>query len=350
MRAIYVRVEMNRTYSTMDWIGSDLTKAGNHYHIVDTELVARLAHGLPTEFQVPETVKAEDQFLVQVRDILSDIATVILEKTQSNLGLAILTGSGLEELTDDQLSAMLYGLSLILGQPMVQNLAGERLVLIRDEHPTDSQNARGYVTKDKMLLHTDASDLVGFICHSQAASGGANLFASATAVHDILTDEAPEMLHQYYRLWNWNVSGLQISKTPPTVLSPIFSFYAGELSCRYGSSMLRKGASGVGERLTIEQVKALDLFEEMVQRSKIVLRYTLRRGESVWINNYRVLHGREAFEDDSSIAQMRRLLRVWTWLDNRPVLAPTFASFDHHIFGHDRTKRLNISVKRGLDT
>lgn len=334
----------------MGWIGSELAKTGEHYHSVDTKSMKRLAQELPAEFQVPDTAKAADEFRVQVTDLLSDIAAVISEKVQSHPGLVILVGGSLEKLTDGQLTALLYGLSLILGRPMAQNSAGECLVPIRDEHPADAENARGYITKDKMLLHTDASDLAGFICLSQAASGGANLFASAAAVHDVLTDEAPELLHEYYRLWDWNIRGLQIPGTPPIVSSPIFSFYAGELSCRYGSSMLRKGALGAGRHLTTEQVKALDLFEEVVQRPEIVLRYTLRRGESVWMNNYRVLHGREAFEDGSSTHQMRLLLRVWVWLDKHPTLAPTFASFDYNIFGHNQTKTPSVSAKADLST
>jgi hypothetical protein len=329
----------------MAWMGYDLAGTGDHYHIVDSKSLARLAQKLPAEFQIPDTAKAADEFRVQAKDLLDDIAAVILEKTQSHPGLAILVGEGLDELTDGQLTAMLYGLSLILGRPIAQNLAGERLVPIRDERPADTQNARGYITKDRMLLHTDASDLAGFVCLSQAASGGANLFASAAAVHDVLTNEAPELLHEYYRLWNWNVGGLQIPGSPLTVSSPIFSFYAGELSCRYGSSMLRKGASGAGGHLTAEQVRALDLFEEVVQRPEVVLRHALRRGESVWMNNYRVLHGRDAFEDGLSVNQVRLLLRVWVWLDSRPVLAPAFASFDYQIFGHDLTKAPSESAR-----
>jgi hypothetical protein len=341
---------MNRIGGTMAWKGSDLAKTGDHYLTVDTESVARLAQGLPTEFQLPGSAKAEDEFRAHAKGLLSDIAAAISEKTQFHLGLAIVVGKGLETLTDGQLRAFLYGLSLILGRPVTQNLSRERLVLVRDERPVDAQNARGYVTKDKMLLHTDASDLAGFICLNQAASGGANLFASAATVHDVLTDEAPELLHEYYRLWNWNVRGLQMPGISPTVPSPIFSFYAGELSCRYGSSMLRKGVSDEGGLLTVEQVKALNLFEEVAQRPELILRYTLRRGETVWMNNYRVLHGREAFENGSSTVQMRLLLRVWVWVDTPPVLAPAFASFDYHIIGHDRTTTPSVSTKADLDT
>jgi hypothetical protein len=326
-------------------MGSDLTKTGDHYHTVDTAAVARLSRELPTEFQIPDTTKATKAFRIQMSDLLSDIATIISEKTQSYPGLAILAGAGLEKLSDSQLTAMLYGLSLILGRPVAQNKAGEYTAWVRDERPADLQNARGHVTKDQMLLHTDAADLAGLVCLSQATSGGASLFASAATVHDVLTDESPELLHEYYRLWSWYVGVLQMPGAPPTVSSPIFSFYAGELSCRYGSYMLRKGASSAGGQLTVEQVKALDLFEEVTQRPELVLRHTLRRGESVWMNNYRILHGREAFEDGLSTDRMRRLRRVWIWLDNHTVLAPSFASYDYHILGHDLTKPQGTSAK-----
>lgn len=319
----------------MAWMGSHLAKTGDHYHTVAAASVARLARELPTEFQVPETPKAADLFRTQTRELLCDLAAAISEKTRCYPGLTILTSTGLEELTDGQLTAMLYGISLLLGRPVTQNSAGEHVAWVRDERPDDPLNARGYLTKDQMLLHTDATDLAGLVCLSQAASGGASLFASAAAVHDVITEEAPELLHEYYRLWSWYVGAMRMPGAPPTVSSPIFSFYAGELSCRYGSYMLRKGASSVGGQLTAEQVKALDLFEEVTQRPEFVIRHTLCRGESVWMNNYRVLHGREAFEDGAGTERMRRLRRVWVWLDDHAVLAPSFASYDYQILPHD---------------
>jgi Taurine catabolism dioxygenase TauD, TfdA family len=336
---------MNRIGSTRAWTATELARRGDHLHTLDAASVARLAQELPTEFQIPDTPEAADRFRVQTGDLLNDLAAVISGKTQSYPGLAILVGAGLENLSDDQLTAMLYGLSLILGRPVKQNHAGEYVVWVRDERPADPESVRGYLTKDRMLLHTDAADLAGLVCLGQAAFGGASLFASAAAVHDVLAEEAPEVLHEYYRLWDWYVGMQRMPGAPLVLSSPIFSFYAGELSCRYGSYILRKGASSAGGELTAGQLKALDLFEEVTQRPELVLRHTLRRGELVWMNNYRVLHGREDFKDEPGAGRARLLRRVWVWLEEHAVLAPSFGAYDYHLLGLDLAKLRGASAK-----
>jgi len=326
---------MNSICYTAGLIGSDPAITGDHLHTIDIDFAARLAKELPMEFEVPPTAKDADALRARMQTLLGDVAAIISEKLKSGVGLVILVGAGLAMLTDDQLTAMLYGLSLVLGRPMAQNLRGERLVSIRDERPENVENARGYTTNDRMLPHTDASDIAGFACLRQAAVGGANFFVSAAVVHDVLAREVPELIHEYYRLWSWNVQTLQMPGTPPALRSPIFSLYAGELSCRYGSYMLRSKTADEKSELTVEQVRALDLFEEVIQRPEVVLRYTLRRGESAWINNYRVLHGREAFKDGERIDSIRLMIRVWVWLNDRPVLAPAFASFNYNLLNQD---------------
>ena len=65
----------------------------------------------------------------------------------------------------------------------------------------------------------------------------------------------------------------------------------------------------------------------VARRPELTLRHRLRRGESVWIDNYRVLHAREAFEDQQDTGVARRLIRIWLWLHEGIPLPTGFAAF-----------------------
>ena len=310
---------------TSSWVGSELEASGGHLLTLDEHTVAELAAQLPGDLVVP----SESDVPPAVKDwsghLLGPVAQDLTRRVTNGPGLVILNGDGLAELSDHQLTALLYGLSVQMGHPMSQNPVGERIVSVRDELSGDP-DARGYRTNKGLLMHTDAADVAGLLCLSQGSSGGGNLFASAEAVHTAITLERPDLLHEYYRLWDWDLRRLERPGSKPTLNSQIFSYFAGSLSCRYASLLLRNGAARAGYELSLGQLAALDTFEDVAKRPELVLRHTLARGESMWINNYQVLHAREAFEDGAESGEVRHLLRTWIWLNEGPELSPAFAS------------------------
>ncbi|MEH0972293.1 TauD/TfdA family dioxygenase [Micromonospora sp. CPCC 205546] len=307
------------------WTGASLRADGSFLVTVSRDEVAHLAKELPQQFEAPRDEVGADRHRPDAAALLGALAARIERPVGHGCGMAVVTGAGLADLTDGQLRYLLYGLSLVLGRPMAQNPAGERVVSVLDEHPGDAQ-ARGYRTNKALLMHTDAADIAGLLCLQQGSSGGSNAFASAESVHDVLVNEVPELVHEYYRLWEWDVRGQQRPGTGPTLSSPVFSYYAGRLRCRYASVLLRQGAARAGGRLTAEQVAALDRFEEVARRPELQLTYRLSRGESMWLNNYTILHAREAFADEAVSGQVRHLLRTWIWQHDGPPLASCFAS------------------------
>ena len=66
----------------------------------------------------------------------------------------------------------------------------------------------------------------------------------------------------------------------------------------------------------------------------------LRPGDMQFINNYHVLHGRTAYEDDRAAGQIRHLKRLWletTVLTSRP---PQFANRSNHWLANRSISRL----------
>lgn len=245
-------------------------------------------------------------------------------------GLAILVGDGLSSFSDNALAGFHLAIAEGLGNLVGQNSSNETLVQVSAPLASGKIGVRGYQDNDGMLLHSDAADFSGLMCISQAGNGGTSLFASALDIHDILAQEAPDLLPFYYCDWFWNVGALGFPGVDYPIKLPIFSVWRGRLSCRYSSSLLRDGAAAAGETLTDVQVRALDLFEKVALQDGVVVKYRLTRGESVWMNNQIFLHGRDAFQDDTSC--MRRLIRAWSRSSSAHQRWPRIARFDDYLF------------------
>ena len=73
--------------------------------------------------------------------------------------------------------------------------------------------------------------------------------------------------------------------------------------------------------LSDEQVQALDLMEELVNKSDVAYRHRLGVGDMSFVNNYAVLHARGAYQDDDNAT--RHLIRLWVNSDDSVRLGPT---------------------------
>lgn len=309
------------------WRPEPLIDSGAHVVELDTDTLSVLAQALPEGLSRTTEPEAARRLLASTAPLLSRVARIVAARlAPTGPGLAVVDGEGLEHLTDGQLDSLTFGLSVLLGRPVPQNSERDLVVSVLDERPGAVESARGYRTNGRMLMHTDPTDLAGLLCVSQGAAGGEGTYASAGAVLEELYEEAPALADRYFRPWDWDLRGMQRAGVGPIVRSPVFGVAGGVLSCRYGSLLIREGMRGTG-RLDAESEAALDLFEEVSQRPRLALRLSLRRGQSVWLNNYRVLHGRESFEDDIITGQVRRLLRTWIWAHDKPLLPPAFSEF-----------------------
>jgi alpha-ketoglutarate-dependent taurine dioxygenase len=65
------------------------------------------------------------------------------------------------------------------------------------------------------------------------------------------------------------------------------------------------------DRLTDTQLEAMALLEEIANDPTVHLQMDFRPGDVQLLNNGRVLHAREAYEDDPDPARRRHLLRLW---------------------------------------
>jgi hypothetical protein len=322
--------------------------------------MVRLTHALTPgggrSINVDPLVRVPDEFVVQLgKEVLSsqgveevtviptfeisqtstlvDIVSGVRERLLFGPGYAVLFGDRMGKASDALLRAMHFLVCMGLGRPMWQTRARDMIVLVEDKCQQDPERARGFRSNTHMRMHTDGWDCAGLMCLSEPESGGANLFVSSQAVHDVIATEFPDFLRHLFELWDWDIRVYTDDSERRPIQAPIFSVFEGRLSCRYSSSMLRNGPSLLGRELTPNRSQALDIFEAVASRTCLTLRYLLRRGESVWMDNSRVLHGREAFRNSADGLACRRLLRLWAQIDGAPPKAPAFNAFDVLTFG-----------------
>ena len=59
----------------------------------------------------------------------------------------------------------------------------------------------------------------------------------------------------------------------------------------------------------MKKKKALNIFEKLSNRKENIFRYKLKSGDMLIYNNFKVLHGREKFNDLKK--EKRLILRAW---------------------------------------
>jgi len=295
------------------WTSVQLRSSGDHEVTVDPAMAAELRSCCPSNPDAEWTGAAVDWLTEEVRS-----------RTTAHPGVAIVRGASLADWSDSRLESLLLAVSRRLGRLMKQNPAGDEIVRVTDESPKDD-GARGYRTSEALPLHTDAADVAGLLCLQQAAKGGDTLLASAAKVHDRLVDEAPDLVHLLYRRWHWDRRGAEPVGEPPTLQGSIFSYYRGRLFCRLAPGLLRHGAGRVGRELSTEEREILDRFDEVAARPELMAVEQMGRGDSLWVDNYGVLHGRSRFFDGVD-GPNRCYLRSWIWLHEPVQLASIFES------------------------
>jgi hypothetical protein len=200
--------------------------------------------------------------------------------------------------------------SSLLGIPILQNLAGQRVDVVRNEN---TATVRGAKTDRELIFHTDfansAPDVFGLLTVHQAREGGDSLLSDGAAV---VTELRRRDLAAYEEL----CAPLRLDRTgdvapdqEQVVRTPVIRYDGERLSLCYNRARIHRGHRVAREPLTRDQTRALDVFDDLLAESAVRLR--LARGHAILIDNRRMLHSRTGFTDHDDPRLRRELLRVW---------------------------------------
>jgi hypothetical protein len=291
------------------------------------ELDAALRHALTKSDDVLELGK-DDFPLPTLATRLAAIERELID----GRGFVRLRGIDRAAYSQEEMELLYWGIGSHLGLPWAQNKHGHVLGDVTDQAKRpDDRTARGNELGGIALpFHCDGSDLVGLMCLENGRSGGLSAVANSVVIHNRLVRERPELAAALYEEFPYDFRGEQASGGKPYYMLPVFTEWNDRLFVRcippyIWASQLHPEAP----RLTEAQREALQAVVEMADDPDNHVLMELLPGDIQFINNYHVLHGRTAYEDDRDHGRVRHLKRLWletTVLTSRP---PYFANRSH---------------------
>jgi hypothetical protein len=179
-------------------------------------------------------------------------------------------------------------------------------------------------------FHCDGSDLVGLMCLSNGRSGGLSAVANSVTIHNQLVRDRPDLAAALYEPFPYDFRGEQAEGGKAFYELPVFTEWDGRLFVRCIPPYIWASQRHAdAPRLTDLQREALEAVEAMAADPANHVTMELRAGDIQLINNFHVLHGRTAYEDDRDHGQVRHLKRLWLETDVLASRPPYFANRNH---------------------
>jgi hypothetical protein len=205
------------------------------------------------------------------------------------------------------------GLGHLLGTPVSQDAHGSRLGHVRDERVVrDSPAIRLYRTNQRQDFHTDGADLVGLLCLHGAKSGGESRIASSYAVYNEMLRRRPDLVDVMYEPFYWDRNDEQGDGEPAFYPLAAFTDVDGTPRVFYIGWYIRDAQRHAdAPRLSDAQREAMDLVEAIANDAEFHVEMDFQPGDIQLLNNAKILHAREAYEDDEDPNRRRHLLRLW---------------------------------------
>lgn len=189
-----------------------------------------------------------------------------------------------------------------LGEPLIQNEAGEKVICVYDRDRTNSmgKGARYHQTREGGTIHTDNVNVpyhweyLVLNCISPAMSGGENILVNANLVYKILKEKHHDVLKILEQSFVWEQRGV----ADKTYVAPIISYGKnGEPLFRHLRPYMESAHRKVERPLTDEQQYAIDTLDSIIEHSDNQYRHTFKSGEILLTYDSQVLHGRTCFSD-----------------------------------------------------
>jgi hypothetical protein len=277
-----------------------------------------------------ETLRRDGFALPSMADVLDRWSTEL----DRGRGLLLLRGFPVDLLTEAEIELAYVGLGTHLGTPVGQNAAGEILTHVRDERlPAGGPKVRLYRTRERQDFHTDGADIIGLLCLHRARRGGESRIVSSGAIYNEILARRPDLLEALYQPTGWDRQGdVPAGEQPWFMLAPLTDLDGVPRLFYLGWYIRDAQRHPEVPRLTSAQIEAMELLERLANDPSFHLEMEFAPGDVQLLNNGRVLHAREAYEDGDDPAERRHLLRLW-------LAAHRFASVEDGLRGGISSRR-----------
>ena len=269
--------------------------------------VARAAHAAGRTIA---TITADDVALPSLAAVVDRVVGDLAD----GRGFVLLRRFPIDLLTEPEVELAYFALGLHLGTPVSQDGAGTLLGHVRDERiERTGPEVRLYRTRERQDFHTDGADIIGLLCMHAAARGGESKLASSYAVYNEILRRRPDLLDVLYEPMWWDRNGEEAPGADPAFPMAVFHDVAGRMPRVFYIGWYIRDAQrhAMVPRLTDAQRDALDIIESIANDPAFHVAMDFQAGDVQLLNNAKILHSREAYEDAAPLEERRHLLRLW---------------------------------------
>jgi hypothetical protein len=255
-------------------------------------------------------------------------------------GWRVLDGSEWPALGATASERDLVEFAFALGVPLSQNGIGEMCCRVEDRGVLQERaTARGYLTGEALPLHNDRSDVLILHCVREASGqGGDTTLVRIDEIHSILQASAPLSCEVLRRPLPYDLRGSHREGERQWIEIPVFSGEGGSLRGWYCRRFIESCERFDDcPRLSAVQREALDTLDGLIEEKNLIERVHLKAGQTLVLNNHRVLHGRTSIQENTPEAK-RLMYRLWV----SPPWSPELSSEYLPLFG-----RLSPGAYRG---
>jgi hypothetical protein len=291
------------------------------------ELDASLRHAVRRSDDVLELTR-DDFPLPTLAERLSAIEAELID----GRGFVRIRGIDRSAYTQDEMELLYWGIGTHLGLPWAQNKHGHVLGDVTDQGKgVDDPEARGNELGGVALpFHCDGADLVGLLCLENGMAGGLSAVSNSVRIHNRLVRERPELAAALYEPYPYDFRGEQAEGGKAFYSVPVFTEWDDRLFVRCIPPYIwASQRHDDAPRLTDVQREALQAVEAMAADPDNHVTMELAPGDIQLINNFHVMHGRTAYEDDRSSGRVRHLKRLWLETEVLASRPPWFANRSH---------------------
>ena len=253
----------------------------------------------------------------------------MVDELENGRGFVMMRGLDRLGLDPAGLRDVYWGVAQHMGRTISQNSTGALIGEVFDRGlDYADNNVRGHTTNAEIGPHCDTADIVGLLCVHPAAEGGESLIASSGAIYNEILAAAPHLVDALAAGFRIDLAGKGPTGAADEVTRariPVFSWYAGRLSCRFNRKQIEDGQRKLGRSLSDKEQEAVETVERLALDPRFRLDMDFRPGDIQWLNNHAILHGRAGYRDSNDPERRRLLLRLWMNIPNGRPLAPTFA-------------------------